>query len=80
MMSLDKVFWSSSMTQPSQPLPANQAFVVQIRSQPIGGPWRCEGRVEHLASGQASRFASQAELWTFITQLLSELQSNLGTT
>ena len=80
MMSLYKVFWSSSMTQPSQALPANQAFVVQIRSQPTGEPLRCEGRVEHLASGQASRFSSQAELWTFITQLLTDLQSNSDAT
>ncbi len=64
------------MTQLPRPLPANQAFVVQIRAQPAGEPLRCEGRAEHLASGQATRFASQDELWTFITRILTELMAD----
>ena len=64
------------MTQLPRPLPADQAFVVQIRAQPDGEPLRCEGRVEHLISGQASRFASEDELWTFITGMLTELNES----
>ena len=48
------------MSQLSPPLRANRAFVVQFRAQPIGEPPPCEGRVEHLVSGQATRFTSQA--------------------
>jgi hypothetical protein len=34
-----------------------------------------EGRVEHVASGQAQRFQSQEQLWAFITHVLTVLQS-----
>jgi hypothetical protein len=34
-----------------------------------------EGRVEHVVSGQAQRFQSQKQLWTFITHVLTALQS-----
>ncbi len=64
------------MTQPSRPLPANRAFVVQLRAQPAEEPPRCEGRVEHLVSGQATRFASQDELWVFISRILTEVQKD----
>ena len=67
------------MTQPSRPLPANQAFVVQLRAQPNHESPRCEGRVEHLASGQAARFSSQDELWAFISRILMELQQDPAT-
>ncbi len=65
------------MSQPSVPLPANRAFVVQFRAQPTGEPPRCEGRVEHLVSGQVTRFASQEALWTFISRVLTEVQVDL---
>lgn len=64
------------MTQPSRSLPANRAFVVQLRTQPAGEPPCCVGRVEHLASGQAARFASQEELWGFISRILTEIQDD----
>ena len=64
------------MTQLSPPLRANRAFVVQFRAQPAGEPPHCEGRVEHLVSGQAMRFASQDELWRFITRVLTEAQEH----
>ncbi len=64
------------MTQLSPPLRANRAFVVQLRAQPTGEPPRCEGRVEHLVSGQVTRFASQDELWRFITRVLTEAQEH----
>lgn len=61
------------MTQLPLPLPANRAFVVQFRAQPSGELFRWEGRVEHLTSGQAARFASQDELQAFITRVLLEI-------
>lgn len=64
------------MTQPLRPLPANRAFVVQFRAEPAGGPLSWQGRVEHLASGQAARFASQGELWAFFSRILTELQDD----
>ncbi len=66
------------MSQLSLPLPANRAFVVQFRAQPTGEPPHCEGRVEHLVSGQATRFTSQEALWTFITRVLTEVQEHSG--
>ena len=65
------------MSQLSLPLPANRAFVVQFRAQPTGEPPHYEGRVEHLVSGQVARFASQEELWTFISRVLTEVQVDL---
>ena len=29
-------------------LPANRAFVVQLRAQPLGTPWSWDGRVDTL--------------------------------
>ncbi len=65
------------MTQPLPPLPANRAFVVQFRAQPAGETPHCEGRVEHLVSGQTARFATQPELWAFISRVLMETQADL---
>jgi len=51
------------------PLPPERAFVVQLR--PLSDP-RGEvlvGRVEHIASGVVGRFASAAELTTFIARI-----------
>lgn len=62
------------MTQLPLPLRANRAFVVQFRAQPTSETPRWEGRVEHLVSGHAASFASQAELWAFMNRVLSELQ------
>ena len=66
------------MSQLSPPLRANRAFVVQFRAQLTGEPPHCEGRVEHLVSGQATRFTSQEALWTFITRVLTEVQEHSG--
>ena len=38
-----------------------------------------EGRVEHVASGQAQRYQSQEELWAFITHVLTALPSRCPT-
>jgi hypothetical protein len=58
-----------SGSAPDTPLPPERAFVVQLR--PLNDP-RGEvlvGRVEHIASGAVGRFASAAELTTFIARI-----------
>jgi len=63
------------MSQRLPSLPSNWAFVVQFRLPSEGKPMGWEGRVEHVASGQAQRFESQEQLWAFITRVLTALQS-----
>jgi hypothetical protein len=54
------------------PLPADHAFVLQLEES-RGHPGTCRaGRVEHLASGEAMRFATTAELWDFVDKVLTE--------
>ena len=62
-----------SMTPHEPSLPTNRAFVVQFRSQPAVTPLHCEGRVEHVVSGQATHFHSLDELLTFMTQILTTM-------
>jgi hypothetical protein len=52
------------------PLPTDHAFVLQLEESP--GTCRA-GRVEHLASGEATRFTTTAELWDFVDKVLTEL-------
>ncbi len=51
-------------------LPSDHAFVVQFRARETGSALPLEGRVEHLASGQATRFDSPQQLLRFIEQTL----------
>jgi len=53
------------------PLPANRAFVVQFRPAMPDGTASFQGRVEHIASGQAEFFWSEQELRNAFTKLLS---------
>jgi hypothetical protein len=50
------------------------AFVVQFTADadPAGG--QCRGRVEHVASGQATHFQSEEELLAFFTQVLADVR------
>jgi hypothetical protein len=64
------------MAQRLPSLPSNRAFVVQFRLPSADRPMTWEGRVEHVASGQAQRFESQEQLWVFITRVLTALQSH----
>jgi hypothetical protein len=64
------------MAQRLPSLPSNRAFVVQFRLPSADSPMMWEGRVEHVVSGQAQRFESQEQLWTFITRVLTTLQSH----
>jgi hypothetical protein len=63
------------MSQCLPSLPSNRAFVVQFRPPSAGTSMMWEGRVEHVVSGQAQRFQSPEQLWTFITHVLTALQS-----
>jgi hypothetical protein len=46
---------------------------VQFRVAVAGEQGRYEGRVEHVASGQARRFRTPDELLAFMAQVLSAL-------
>ena len=51
--------------------PAQRAFVVQVAVAAPGEPDVPLGRAEHVVSGQATRFASWAELVAFIERVLA---------
>jgi hypothetical protein len=51
--------------------------LVQLRLQPTGvSPY--EGRVEHVVSGQVTRFLSLEELLAFMIWVLVEVQEESG--
>lgn len=54
-------------------LPTSRAFVVQFRSSTEDESLQCDGRVEHLVSGQATKFHSWQQLQAFIAQVLNYL-------
>ena len=59
------------MPEPILPLPSDHAFVLQLEES-HGRPGTCRaGRVEHLASGEATRFATTAELRDFVDKVLT---------
>jgi hypothetical protein len=62
------------MSQGTPSLPANRAFVVQLRAQPADTPLRWEGRVEHIVSGEAIHFHSPEELLAFIMRIVTTTQ------
>ena len=59
-------------------LPANRAFVIQFRAHSTGAPPSWEGRVEHLVTGQVTRFHSLEELVAFISRVLTDVQEQPG--
>lgn len=61
------------MTTKGSALPSNRAFVVQFRAQGEVLSLRYQGRVEHLASGQATHFSSRKELQRFIEHILTNV-------
>jgi hypothetical protein len=65
-----------SMSSPSPLFPANRAFVVQFQEPAEDTTLLEHGRVEHLVSGQATRFASLDELLRFISRILTEIQES----
>jgi len=60
------------------PLPADRAFVVQVRAQADPKRDLIVGRVEHIASGEAARFGSAGDLIAFITRVLTPTPSSRG--
>ena len=65
------------MTQPlkEQPsLPVRRAFVVQFRAEATLESGGFMGRVEHVQSGQATKFASSEELVAFFAHILGQAQ------
>jgi len=58
-------------TEPT--LPSNRAFVVQFRVTAEQTSDNCTGRVEHLVSGQVTRFDSWEHLQQFITEMLTQV-------
>ena len=60
------------------PLPAERAFVVQLRA-PAGPDGEVfVGRAEHIASGTTARFGSAEDLIAFITKVLAPPASSAG--
>jgi hypothetical protein len=59
------------MPEPVIPLAADHAFVLQLQES-RGRPETCRaGRVEHLASGEATRFITTTEFWDFVDRVLT---------
>lgn len=54
------------LPQAASTLAPDLAFVVQLQTQPSQTTAELAGRVEHIASGEASSFASLAELRAFM--------------
>ena len=59
------------MSKHNVSLPTNRAFVIQLRASSGESEIGHRGRVEHLASGQATRFADEDELWAFVDRVLT---------
>ena len=57
--------------------PTDRAFVVQVAVAELGVPDVPLGRVEHVVSGQATHFASWAELVGFIERVLAAGETEL---
>ena len=61
----------SAMSEEDVSLPTNRAFVIQLQASSGASEVGHRGRVEHLASGRAMRFADEAELWAFVDRVLA---------
>jgi 2-polyprenyl-3-methyl-5-hydroxy-6-metoxy-1,4-benzoquinol methylase len=61
-------------TTPTGPFPIQHAFVVQFAAETTLDATGITGRVEHLVSGQATRFQSVAALFAFIAARLQAVR------
>ena len=61
----------SAMSEKDVSLPANRAFVIQLQASSGASAVGHRGRVEHVASGRAMRFADEDELWAFVDGVLA---------
>ena len=59
------------MSEKEVSLPTNLAFVIQLQASSAATEVGHRGRVEHLASGRAMRFADEDELWAFFDNVLA---------
>ena len=59
------------MSEKDVSLPANRAFVIQLQASSGASRVGHRGRVEHLASGRAMRFAEEDDLWAFVDSALA---------
>ena len=64
-------------TRPDPMLPADHAFVVQLRKGTGLTAETVAGEVEHIVSGQSGEFHSFAELAAFMEQILAAPQEDL---
>ena len=55
-------------------LPHARVFVIQFSSDADPGQGRLVGRVEHVDSGQSTRFASAGEMNEFFARVLREVE------
>jgi hypothetical protein len=62
-------------TETTPPFLPEWAFVVQVRVGTNMEPDRMEGRVEHVVSGQTTRFHSLDELLAFIARVLATVRA-----
>ena len=61
---------SASQQPEVMPLPRSRAFVMRLSTDTDVGQARIAGRIEHVMSGQATRFGSLEELLSFLNQVL----------
>jgi hypothetical protein len=61
-------------TEGQAPLSVHRAFVVHFRVDSDVTQGRVAGRVEHVASGQATHFASLEELLAFMARVLATVR------
>ena len=57
------------------PLSIHRAFVVQFGTATDMANGRCEGRVEHVVTGQVDYFDTCAELTAFIARVLHQVHT-----
>ena len=67
-----------AQTGGQRPLSVHRAFVVQLRAEADVAHGRVMGRVEHVASGQATHFHSVEELLAFMARVLHEAGTARG--
>jgi hypothetical protein len=64
--------------QPTRPLRRIRvpegAFVIQVWAESETGLGQAAGTIEHVSSGAVTTFASAAELWRFMCQMMASLR------
>ena len=66
----------NAQTEATPPLLPEWMFVVQFREDTAVAQNHMTGRVEHVVSGQATRFQSAEELWAFIARMLTSVSGS----